>query len=109
MTSDDADLAANATLTELFRIMGDVGAREFPVWIARHAQRLGLQSEMLSQAPHRLEVIVAGPADLLDAMALGCSLGPREVLVDEVLREGGIAGITLKIPFDSRLNYDHIC
>jgi hypothetical protein len=74
-------------MTELFRIVGDVGSAVFPVWIARHTQRLGLRSTVLSHAPDRLELILSGPADLLDAMALGCSLGPQEVWVETILRD----------------------
>ena len=72
--------------TEQFVIVGDVGSSIFPVWIARHAARLGVKSRVLSQAVDRLEMVVTGPADLLDAMALGCSLDPQEVLVDDVHR-----------------------
>ena len=74
-------------MTEHFRIEGDVGSAVFPVWIARHTRRLGLRSTVLSQTAHRLELIVTGPRDLLDAMALGCSLGPQEVWVETILRD----------------------
>jgi hypothetical protein len=40
----------------------------------------------LGQNDARLDMIVSGPPDLLDAMALACSLGPQEVWVDQVDR-----------------------
>jgi acylphosphatase len=74
---------------EMFFIKGKVGATGFPAWILRHAARLGLVGRVLRQSHTRLDVIVAGPADLLDAMALACSLGPQEVWVDEIDRLPG--------------------
>lgn len=72
--------------TEYFSILGNVGAPEFPAWITRHAARLGLEGAVLSQAEGRVELIMQGPPDLLDAMVLGCSLGPQKVWVDRIDR-----------------------
>jgi len=58
----------------------------FAAWITRHACRLGLRCAILRHHPTRLELIVTGLPDLLDAMALACSLGPREVWVDHIER-----------------------
>jgi acylphosphatase len=69
-----------------FVILGDVGAPAFPPWIARHAGKLGLRSRVVSQQATRLELLAEGPVDLLDALALGCSLGPQVVLVDRIER-----------------------
>ena len=65
-------------------ILGDVGAADFLPWIARHAGKLGLRSRVLGQTADRVDLLAEGPIDLLDALALGCSLGPRDVLVDRV-------------------------
>lgn len=72
--------------SQSFAIMGDVGAAVFARWIARHAARLGLRGAILRHDAARLEMIVTGLPDLLDAMALACSLGPREVWVDDIER-----------------------
>jgi hypothetical protein len=72
--------------SEHFALCGQVGSAVFPVWISRHAGRLGLGLQFLGQNAARLEMIVSGPPDLLDAMALACSLGPQEVWVDQVDR-----------------------
>ena len=71
---------------EHFRIMGDVGSPVFALWIARHAARLGLLGRVLVQGAAEVEVVLSGPPDLLDAMELGCSLGPREVWVERIER-----------------------
>lgn len=74
------------TVRQLFCIKGQVGDAGFPIWISRHAARLGLEGRLLTHGHTRLELSVAGPSDLLDAMALACSLGPQEVWVDEIER-----------------------
>ena len=75
-----------ADTAQRFRITGDVGAAVFAPWIARHAGRLGLRHHLLSHDSRAVELLVSGPPDLLDAMALGCSLGPREVWVEDIER-----------------------
>jgi acylphosphatase len=74
-------------VTERFRIIGDVGLPQFLTWIECHARRLGLSGNVLSQDSHCVALVVSGPAELIDAMALGCSLGPIEVWVDAIERE----------------------
>jgi acylphosphatase len=72
--------------TEDFRIIGTVGAAQFPGWIVAHAAKLGLTGGILSQSDQCVEMRYCGPPDLLDALAVGCSLGPREVWVDRIDR-----------------------
>jgi hypothetical protein len=72
--------------TERISIVGQVGALCFPVWINRHAARLGLTIQSLSQRATHIDFLLSGPPDLLDAMVLGCSLGPKEVWVDTIHR-----------------------
>lgn len=73
-------------MTEDFRLLGDVGATQFPVWIMRHAGKLGLTGSVVSQSKGLIEMRFSGPSELLEALAVGCSLGPREVWVDRVDR-----------------------
>ena len=72
--------------SQSFAILGDVGAPIFATWIARHARRLGLRGAILRHETGRIEMVVTGLPDLLDAMALGCSLGPQEVWVERIDR-----------------------
>ena len=74
-------------VTEHFALCGQVGDQGFAVWIGRHAGKLGLEVRILGQSAARVDLIVCGPPDLLDALALACSLGPQEVWVDEVHRQ----------------------
>ena len=78
-------------ISERFEIIGDVGAPVFATWIVRHARRLGLRGAVLAQRPGQIDLVATGQADLLDALALGCSLGPQEVWVDRITRWPGIA------------------
>jgi acylphosphatase len=71
---------------EQFRIVGRVGHPVFGLWIARHAARLGLEADGFEQGETWVKVVVTGPPELLDAMELGCSLGPCEVWVDRIER-----------------------
>ena len=77
--------------SEHFRITGDVGAPGFAAWITRHARKLGLRGGVLTQDAGHLDLIASGPPDLLDALSLGCSLGPQEVWVDKIERTPAIA------------------
>lgn len=72
--------------SQRFGILGDVGAPIFATWIARHARRLGLRGAIVRHDAGRLDLVITGLPDLLDAMALGCSLGPQEVWVDHIDR-----------------------
>ena len=74
-----------------FAIRGQVGAASFLPWITRHAARLGLGVRILGQTSSCVGVILTGPPDLLDAMAVACSLGPQEVWVDGIDRLPGNA------------------
>ena len=72
--------------TDHFCIVGRVGAAQFPGWIMAHAAKLGLSGGVMSQSDQCVEMRFSGPPDLLDALAVGCSLGPREVWVDRIDR-----------------------
>lgn len=73
--------------SERFTLSGDVIKPEFLDWISHRAERLGLNGwaqEIPEQ--HIIEILVDGPEDLLDAMELGCSLGPITVWVEHIER-----------------------
>ncbi|MGV8985344.1 MAG: hypothetical protein ACOH2H_03550 [Cypionkella sp.] len=69
-----------------FCILGDVGSPVFQNWIRNHAIRLGVECRILLHSAKRLELTITGPDELVNAMVLGCSLGPQEVMVDDVVR-----------------------
>ncbi|MHA7867011.1 MAG: acylphosphatase [Salipiger thiooxidans] len=73
--------------TELFSIAGQVDAPGFAPWIERHACRIGVGVTLLQAASDHVEIEVEGPPALLDAMEMGCLLGPIEVWVESIVRE----------------------
>lgn len=81
---------------ERIAILGDLGASTFIPWIERHANKLGLKTSFSAIESHRIEMEIEGPEALIDAMEMGCLLGPIDVWVDEILRSsnarGGISG-----------------
>ncbi|MBM2320038.1 MULTISPECIES: acylphosphatase [Marivita] len=63
-------------------LTGDVHSADFPQWIARHAHKLGLDHVTTQRVPSGLEVTAQGAEEMLQALALGASLGPESVLVE---------------------------
>ncbi|MET3523552.1 acylphosphatase [Mesorhizobium abyssinicae] len=71
---------------ERMTILGDVEAASFVPWIERHASKLGLAQAICAAGPDRIELDIAGPAELIDMMEMGCSLGPIDVWVEAIRR-----------------------
>ena len=65
-------------------LSGEIAGAEFPVWIARHAAKLGVAILDRRDLPHAMEITVAGPAEMLHALALAATLGPQSVQVEQV-------------------------
>ena len=86
-TSERSPVTASANLaSERFLILGTVESKGFPPWIERHAHKLGLACRIEQQGPAQLEMVISGPAELLDAMEMACLLGPIQVWVDRIER-----------------------
>jgi hypothetical protein len=75
----------SSSVTSRFVITGDVGAAQFPGWIRVHAAKLGLSILDLHLTNRGLGVEVTGPPEMVEALAIACSLGPAGVLVDCVI------------------------
>lgn len=67
-------------------ISGNVMAHIFVPWIERHARKLGLSGVVCRGSATCLEVEAEGFEDMLDALEVGCLLGPAEVWVDSISR-----------------------
>ena len=67
-------------------IVGDVGASSFVPWIERHGFKLGLKHIVCRGSACCVEVEAEGLEEMLDAMEVGCLLGPAEVWVESVTR-----------------------
>nr|WP_306264747.1 acylphosphatase [Pararhizobium sp. IMCC3301] len=73
--------------TQLFTFSGDVNKPDFLHWICHRGNRLGLDGWVREDVSARtVEVLASGPEELLDAMELGCSLGPMTVWVEDIER-----------------------
>ena len=72
--------------TEELIIRGALGSRDFPDWIVHRARRLGLRGGITRIGEQAIETLVAGSPDLIDAMEVGCSLGPTSVEVERIDR-----------------------
>lgn len=72
---------------EAFTIIGRFAPPDFTPWIEGHARRLGVAVRFGDPAPGALAMQVDGPPDLIDAMEMGCLLGPQKVWVDAILRQ----------------------
>lgn len=68
-------------------IEGNLASPSFLPWIERHSRRLGLRCEALKAGPERVELRVEGQTDLIDALEVGCLLGPFDVWVEKIERE----------------------
>lgn len=71
---------------ERFLISGRLGTTLFVPWVERHGRRLGLAVEVRSASAEEVALVVEGPEALIDAMEMGCLLGPIEAWVDAIER-----------------------
>jgi len=74
----------NSEFTATIHVFGNIVALDFPGWILKYAKKLGLHDVRTLQHHNCLEVLAAGPEEMLDALALGCSLGPTTVLIERI-------------------------
>lgn len=73
-------------ITEKLIIHGSLAAEDFPEWIIHRALRLGLRGGIVQISDQIIEILVAGPNELVDAMEVACSLGPTSVQVERIDR-----------------------
>lgn len=72
-------------VTEL-RLRGDLGAQGFVPWICHRARVLNLSGWVARVDAGAMIIVVAGPEALCDAMEVACSLGPADVIVEDITR-----------------------
>lgn len=73
-------------LDDIFTIQGRLGSDSFVPWIERHAHKLGLKARFLSVSDNAIDLSVQGAPDLVDALEMGCLLGPIDVWVQDLTR-----------------------
>mgnify|MGYP001946815176 FL=1 len=72
-------------MTEL-RILGDLDTQGFADWICHRARVLDLNGYVKVVNKTEIRVGVSGNPNLIDAMEAACSLGPVNVIVNEIIR-----------------------
>ena len=72
-----------------FTIRGKLESPSFLPWVDRHSYRLGLSLEHIRADAACVEIEVEGQADLIDALEVGCLLGPFDVWVESIERSSG--------------------
>ncbi|MBU2957974.1 acylphosphatase [Paracoccus sp. 1_MG-2023] len=73
-------------MTERFIISGRLDGSLLP-WIDGHARRIGVAVDFGPRSDSAMELRVDGPPALLDAMEMGCLLGPIDVWIEDIRRE----------------------
>jgi acylphosphatase len=79
--------APQGEFREHMTILGNLNVASFVPWIQRHAKKLGLTQTFFHSDADRIELEVSGPAELIDMLEMGCSLGPIDVWVEEIQRK----------------------
>lgn len=73
-------VATRMTLT------GDLACGTLVPWILHRGRVLNLSGWVERISDTRIDMALKGPADLVDAMEVACSLGPADVIVDRIVR-----------------------
>jgi acylphosphatase len=71
------------TATEL-RLSGSLTGEGFTAWICHRARLLNLSGWVVQHDAGDVTILVCGPAAMIDAMEVACSLGPLNVWVDRI-------------------------
>jgi acylphosphatase len=69
------------THREILVFLGRFRPEGFREFVRHRAERLSLQASLRAVSTSRIEVSVAGAAELIDAFEMACSLGPIDCLV----------------------------
>ena len=67
-------------------LKGQLSAESAIPWFLHRGRLLNLVGWMNRLDAHTITMVLWGEPDLLDAMEVACSLGPGEVMVDDLVR-----------------------
>lgn len=67
-------------------LRGEFSAGSFVPWIEAYTRKLGLTGIIHHTANDRIELQLEGPPELVDAMEVGCLLGPIDIWVETIER-----------------------
>ena len=66
------------------RMTGALGSDSLAPWIPHHARKLNLQGWLEQTSSRAARIVVSGEPSMIEAMAVSCSLGPADVLVQDI-------------------------
>ncbi len=66
------------------RMTGALGSDSLAPWIEHRARKLNLQGWLEQSSGHTARIVVTGEPSMIEAMAVSCSLGPADVLVQDI-------------------------
>ncbi|MEP4194745.1 MAG: hypothetical protein ABJL99_03825 [Aliishimia sp.] len=72
----------SALFIATIKLTGDVNTPDFAGWIEKHARKLDVQLLDTQTDRAGVSLKVQGAEELVQALALGCSLGPASVMVE---------------------------
>ena len=73
-------------IAEKLEFVGDFSSSEFCEWVQHRADRLGLVGWVRVKSQQKIETVVCGEPELIDAMEVACSLGPFSATVEAINR-----------------------
>ena len=66
------------------RLEGRLGSDSLPVWVRHRAGLLNLSGWLDRADAEHARIVVAGPGPMIEAMEVSCSLGPADVMVEQI-------------------------
>ena len=72
------------TQRAIIYLKGQIDSPDYPVWITNHARKLGVQVDTQQTRANMITIKARGAPEMIQALALGCSLGPESVLVTDM-------------------------
>jgi acylphosphatase len=82
----NSEMAKASNALEQMVLCGEFSAGSFVPWIEAYARKLGLTGIIHKAGPDRIELQLEGPPELVDAMEVGCLLGPIDIWVEKIER-----------------------
>lgn len=79
-------MAEASNAREQMVLHGEFSAGSFVPWIEAYARKLGLTGIIQKADSGRIELQLEGPPELVDAMEVGCLLGPIDIWVETIER-----------------------
>lgn len=90
-----SEMAQASNAREQMILRGEFSAGSFVPWIEAYARKLGLTGIIHKAEPDCIKLQLEGPPELVDAMEVGCLLGPIDIWVETIERRGKVKAYQL--------------